>query len=182
MKSALTRRQAGHAPFATRQQEAVRLDFAGYCCEGGKLMRLPTILILLGFLATPHLSQAQNFVRLGAPFGDHMVLQHDAPIVLWGTGCPGGAPIKVYIAGQTAWTRSDWQGRWQLPLKPMKPGGPYQLLIEIGGAGPLVPSPAANSRGGAELNDVMIGEVVLASSLTNAGKESPSANFASPHP
>jgi hypothetical protein len=111
-----------------------------------------------------------------------MVLQHDVPIVLWGTGCPGGDTIKVSIGGQTAWTRSDWQGRWELSLQPMKPGGPYQLLIEIGGAGPLVPSPAANAHGGVELNDVMIGEVVLASSQATGGRELPVANTSSPHP
>jgi hypothetical protein len=47
-------------------------------------------------------------------------------------------------------------------LAPMKAGGPYQMLIEIGGMGPLIPSSAANSRGGVELNDVLIGDVWLA--------------------
>jgi sialate O-acetylesterase len=144
-------------------------------------MRLSTPLILMGFLASTHLSEAQNFVRLGAPFGDHMVLQHDVPIVLWGTGCPGGDTIKIYIAGQTASASSDWQGRWEVSLQPMKAGGPYQMLIEIGGAGPLIPSPAANARGGVELNDIMVGEVVLASSFTNAQKE-PVRGVSSPHP
>jgi hypothetical protein len=62
----------------------------------------------------------------------------------------------------------------------MRPGGPYQLLVEIGPS-PLVPSPAANARGGLELNDVLVGEVVLASSFTDAEKES-DASVSSPHP
>jgi sialate O-acetylesterase len=141
-------------------------------------MRVSSVLAFLGLLGAGCNSQAQNFVQLGAPFGDHMVLQHDVPITLWGTGCPGGDTLKVSIAGQTAWTHSDWQGRWELHLQPMKSGGPYQMLIEIGGTGPLTPSSAANARGGAELNDVMVGEVVLASPLTNSGK----VPAASPHP
>ena len=125
-----------------------------------------------GLTATAHAD-----IRLASPFGDHMVLQSDAPISIWGDGCPGGDTIRLSIAGQSVITRSDWQGRWLVRLAPMKPGGPFQMLIQIGGSGPLVPSSAANDHGGAEINDVMIGKVMLMreSAQVYAGVESRSA-------
>ena len=76
-----------------------------------------------------------------------------------GAGCPGGDTVRLYFAVQDVATTCDWQGRWLVVLAPMNAGGPYQLPIEIGGLGRLIPSPAANSRGGIELNDVVAGEV-----------------------
>jgi hypothetical protein len=101
-------------------------------------------------------------IRLASPFGEHMVLQQGVPVPIWGTGCPGGDNVNVSIAGQSVTTRSDWAGKWMVQLAPMKAGGPYQMLIEIGGMGPLIPSSAANLKGGVELNDVLIGDVWLA--------------------
>jgi sialate O-acetylesterase len=101
-------------------------------------------------------------ITLPSPFGEHMVLQQGVPVPIWGAGCPGGDNVTVSIAGQSVTTRSDWAGKWMVQLAPMKAGGPYQMLIEIGGMGPLIPSSAANSRGGVELNDVLIGDVWLA--------------------
>ncbi|MGA2117769.1 MAG: hypothetical protein ABSH56_23800 [Bryobacteraceae bacterium] len=100
-------------------------------------------------------------VAFAGPFGEHMVLQQGVPVPIWGAGCPGGDNVTVSIAGQSVGTRSDWAGGWMVRLAPMKAGGPYQMLIETGGTGPLIPSSAANSRGGVELNDVLVGEVWL---------------------
>jgi len=100
--------------------------------------------------------------RLAAPFGEHMVLPQGVSVPIWGSGAPGGDTVRVSIAGQSVTAKSDWAGRWMVILAPMKAGGPYQMLIEIGGMGPVVPSSAANSRGGVELNDVVIGEVRVA--------------------
>ena len=101
-------------------------------------------------------------IRLAAPFGEHMVLPQGVSVPIWGSGAPGGDTVRVSIAGQSVTAKSDWAGRWMVILAPMKAGGPYQMLIEIGGMGPVVPSSAANSRGGVELNDVVIGEVRVA--------------------
>jgi hypothetical protein len=107
-------------------------------------------------------------VTLAAPFGDHMVLQQGVPVPIWGSGCPGGDSVKVNIAGQTVNAKSDWSGKWAVTLAPMKAGGPYQVLIQVGGSGPMVPSSAANSKGGNELNDVMVGDVWLVAGASNA--------------
>jgi len=107
-------------------------------------------------------------IRLAAPFGEHMVLQQGVPVPIWGTGAPGGDTVRVAIAGQSVTAKSDWAGRWMVILAPMKAGGPYQLLIEIGGMGPVIPSSAANSSGGVELNDVVIGELRVAPRLSGS--------------
>ena len=139
------------------------------------------VLLLLG------IRPAMAAIRLGAPFGEHMVLQQGVPVPIWGTGCPGGDTVRLYIAGQNVATTCDWQGRWLVILAPMKAGGPYQLLIEIGGLGRLIPSPAANSRGGVELNDVVVGEVWVApwqfapaSGATKNGKNGASETAVAP--
>jgi sialate O-acetylesterase len=116
---------------------------------------LIALILLLALSVLPGMAA----VRLGAPFGEHMVLQQGVPVPIWGTGCPGGDNLRLAIAGQSLTAKCDWEGRWLVILAPMKAGGPYQLLIEVGGSGKLVPSSAANARGGVELNDVVVGEV-----------------------
>ncbi len=127
-----------------------------------KTERLIRILSALAALCTASMLPAQRFLQLGAPFGEHMVLQQGAPIPIWGSGCPGGDTVRAWLNGQTRSGRCDWKGDWMVEFAPMTAGGPYQFLMEVGGYGPLVPSSAATSIG-VELNDVLIGEVVLAS-------------------
>jgi hypothetical protein len=87
-------------------------------------------------------------VTLAAPFGDHMVLQQGVPVPIWGSGCPGGDSVKVNIAGQTVNAKSDWSGKWAVTLAPMKAGGPYQLLIQVGGSGRWCRLPPLTPRAG----------------------------------
>lgn len=98
-------------------------------------------------------------IQLGSTFGEHMVLPQGVPVPIWGTGCPGGETVRLSFDGQNLNGKCDWAGRWMVILAPMKAGGPFQLLMQIGGYGPLILSSAANSRGGVELNDVVVGEV-----------------------
>ena len=105
-------------------------------------------------------------IQLGPPFGEHMVLQQGVPVPIWGSGCPGGDTVRVSIAGQSVTARSDWAGRWLVILAPMKAGGPYQMLVQIGGVGRLVNSSAATAQGFVELNDIVVGEVRVMTSLT----------------
>jgi sialate O-acetylesterase len=118
---------------------------------------LSVFMVLLSLSALP----ARAVIRLAAPFGEHMVLQQGVPISIWGTGCPGGDEITVSVAGQSVTAKSDWAGRWMVQLAPMMAGGPYQLLVEVGRFKRLLPlHPTFWS--GLALEDVLIGEVVLA--------------------
>ena len=95
---------------------------------------------------------ARGEPRVPALISDHMVLQRDTPIRLWGWAEPGEA-LRVAIASRTATTRADDQGRWRVALAPLSAGGPH--VLEIAGKKTL------------RVEDVLVGEVWVASGQSN---------------
>jgi len=85
-------------------------------------------------------------------FTDHMVLQREMPIPVWGTGQPG-EKVAVRLAGHSAETTVDDQGQWRVELDPLPAGGPHRLVIE------------GHYR--VAVRDVLVGEVWLASGQSN---------------
>jgi sialate O-acetylesterase len=85
-------------------------------------------------------------------FGDNMVLQRGKPNPIWGWSIPG-QEIRVVIAGHTNRTVTGSDGRWQVPIQPPAPGGPYTLRIE----GPQ----------SVELREVLVGDVWLCGGQSN---------------
>ena len=81
-----------------------------------------------------------------------MVVQRDAPFIVWGWADPGEA-ITVTIANEQKKTIAGSSGRWRVELSPMKAGGPFALTVS--GTKTIV------------VNDVLIGEVWLASGQSN---------------
>ncbi len=104
-----------------------------------------TLLILL-----PSLSLAD--VKVPTLFSDHMVLQREKPIRIWGRADPGEAVI-VSLNGESARTKASRKGNWRLELPAMDAGGPYVLQIQ--GNNKLL------------FSDVLIGEVWVASGQSN---------------
>ena len=51
-------------------------------------------------------------------FSDHMVLQRDAAVPVWGRA-DAEAPVTVAFADQSVTTKADEGGRWKLKLAPM---------------------------------------------------------------
>jgi sialate O-acetylesterase len=90
--------------------------------------------------------------RLPALFSDHMLLQRDQPIPVWGWDAPGAA-IVITLADHTATAVTDAEGRWSTTLPPMPAGGPHTLTV----AGSTT----------CTVNDVLVGEVWLASGQSN---------------
>ena len=89
-----------------------------------------TISILLSALllvASPLFAE----VRLASPFTDHMVLQCDLKVPVWGTA-DAGEKITVEFAGQIVSTKADADGKWSLKLKPMKASAEPHTLVVIG--------------------------------------------------
>lgn len=85
-------------------------------------------------------------LRLPAMFADHMILQREQPVPVWGWG-EAGAKVTVAFAGQTKSAVADSTGKWSLKLDAMKAGsGPQRMT-----------STAGQSR--VEIHDVWIGEV-----------------------
>src|SRR5262245_39363836 len=94
----------------------------------------------------------QAEVRLPKVFGSHMVLQQNKPVVIWGWANPG-EQVEARIGGAEAKATATAAGEWKLSLPAMKPGEPHTLTI------------TGSNR--IELEDVLVGEVWLASGQSN---------------
>jgi len=85
-------------------------------------------------------------------FQDHMVLQRDVKVPIWGWTEPG-RKVAVEVAGETAEAAAGQDGRWLVTMGPFKAGGPHTIKV----AGPT----------SVTLNDVMIGDVWVGSGQSN---------------
>src|SRR4051812_42882750 len=61
-------------------------------------------------------------------FADHMVLQRDAAVPVWGW-CQPGQEVTVDVAGKSAVGRAGADGRWEARLGPIGAGGPFELNV-----------------------------------------------------
>jgi sialate O-acetylesterase len=109
------------------------------------------LILFLLFLLIGSTSFAQ--LKLARLFSDHVVLQRQKPIPVWGWASPN-EKISVSLANQTQNTQADIAGKWVVKFSPMEAGGPYKMSI------------TANS-GKLEVNDILIGEVWLLSGQSN---------------
>ncbi|MEC7564457.1 MAG: sialate O-acetylesterase [Planctomycetota bacterium] len=101
-------------------------------------------------------------VTMSSLFTDHMVIQRDIPVVIWGTAAVE-EEIHVVLAGHAAKTQADPEGHWRVKLPALKVGsGPHQLVIE------------GSNR--IEINDILIGEVWVCSGQSNMAFAVSSAN------
>ena len=114
------------------------------------MKRLAQFLVTSAFLSLATAARAD--VKLPAIFGDHMVLQRDTAVPVWGTAAPG-EEVTVSIAGQTARTKAGADGKWSVKLTKLTAAGPHTLTVK--GANTLTCS------------DVLIGEVWLGSGQSN---------------
>ncbi len=113
-----------------------------------------TVLLLLSgwtVLALPAVP-ANAAVKLPPVLSDHMVLQRDLNVPIWGTADPG-EKVTVKFRDQEKTGTADAAGKWQVKLDPLKAGGPDQLTIR--GSNTLT------------LNDVLVGEVWVGSGQSN---------------
>lgn len=74
-------------------------------------------------------TQVQADVSLPALFSDHMVLQRNKDIPIWGHS-EAHEIITVEIDTQKVITTADATGAWYLHLSPIKAGGPYTLTVQ----------------------------------------------------
>ncbi len=100
-------------------------------------------------------------------FSNHMMLQRGIEIPVWGNASPG-ARIEVRLNSFTANTQADKFGKWTLHLPVQQAGGPYQLVI------------TASDKETAKIiiEDVLIGDVWLASGQSNMELKVAEANNA----
>ncbi len=100
-----------------------------------------------------HLSKDWGGLRLAAPFSDHMVLQREKPLSIWGKANAGDT-VVVSIMGMTVKSVASPSGDWMVTLPKQKAGGPYSMTVTA-------------KEQTAVLKDIFIGEVWLCSGQSN---------------
>lgn len=109
--------------------------------------------VVLTFLVDVGLTTAASAdVKLPAVFGDHMALQCDVPVPLWGWANPG-EKVTVSTSGQTKTATADSTGKWSVKLDALKAGGPIEVTIQ--------------GNNTIRLSNVLVGEVWLCSGQSN---------------
>nr|WP_319401305.1 sialate O-acetylesterase [uncultured Carboxylicivirga sp.] len=108
------------------------------------------LLIALSIFITS--MQAQ--LKLPNFFSDHMVLQRNKPISVWGWGDKGSV-VTIEINGSTVNTTVGENGKWFAYVPSIKAGGPFELKISETHSDPII------------YTDVMIGDVWFASGQSN---------------
>ena len=116
-------------------------------------MNRPFRLFVAGLLSSGPLLAA---VQLASPFTDHMVLQRELPVPVWGTAAPG-ENITVTFAGRASTVQAGATGAWRVDLAPLPASAESRDFIVTGSA---TPAPL-------QLHDVLVGEVWLASGQSN---------------
>src|SRR5689334_16676994 len=111
--------------------------------------RLTSVLLIY---AVAHASTAWGSVKLPAVLTDHMVIQRDVPVHVWGTA-DSGEEVSVTFRGATRGDKADTLGRWSVYLPAGAAGGPFELIVK-----------GANT---VTLRDVLVGDVWIASGQSN---------------
>lgn len=98
--------------------------------------------------------EAQEAALLNPVFQDHVVLQRDTTIRVWGTAAPGET-VTVTMAGERAEAQTTSTGAWSARLPALPAGGPHRLI-------------ARSSSGDLQVvTDVQVGDVYLCSGQSN---------------
>ena len=110
------------------------------------------IVLLLAHLAAIQAAA----VKFSAIFSDHVVVQREKPVPVWGWAEPG-ENITVQFGGQKKTTVADANGRWMTKLDPMGASPePRKLIAHAQTAGYT-----------SSLRDVLVGDVWLCSGQSN---------------
>ena len=102
-------------------------------------------------LAAP--SAALADVKMPAIFGDHMVLQQNLPVPVWGAADPGEA-VTVTFGSASASATAGPDGKWSVKLPALSPDAQPGAL-KVAGKNTVV------------FNDVLVGEVWVCSGQSN---------------
>lgn len=93
---------------------------------------------------------------------NHMVVQRDLPVHVWGEAMPGEV-VAVTFRGETRGVTTGSLGHWSVYLKPGAAGGPFDMTVK---ATPAMDS-AAESPQSITIQDVLVGDVWVASGQSN---------------
>ncbi len=94
-------------------------------------------------------------ISLPKIFSDHMVLQRDSRVRVWGTADPG-QQLTVKFSGKECKATASTEGEWSVNITTPGAGGPFELEVTADGGGPKV-----------VFSDVLVGDVWLCSGQDN---------------
>lgn len=117
-----------------------------------RTLSIVSFLIILVFISCQQ--KKKSALKLPVLFSDHMVLQQEEEISIWGKDRPNQKISATGSWGEKKSTHVDQNGNWKLTLKTPKAGGPYSLSV-------------MTKDSTAVFKDVLIGEVWLASGQSN---------------
>lgn len=100
---------------------------------------------------------AMGQITLPRILSDHMVIQRDLPVHVWGTAAPS-EQVTVIFRGETRSTEADRLGQWSVDLVPGGAGGPFDLQVE----GHSNDAPQTIT-----VHDILVGDVWVASGQSN---------------
>ncbi|WP_224994388.1 sialate O-acetylesterase [Cesiribacter sp. SM1] len=110
----------------------------------------------LALLLFAAMSPLSSLFAVGLPsiFADHMVLQQNASVTIWGWGKTGEeVSVSGSWNGNAVKTKVDTDAKWQVKLQTPAAGGPYTLTVQ--------------GYNTIRFSDVLIGEVWLVSGQSN---------------
>ena len=111
--------------------------------------------ILLALLLTASIVRAEEF-RVAHIFSDHMVLQRESFVPIWGWGEPGRTVTMEpsWCEGWTVTTKVGKDGKWSLKVETGEAGGPHAITLKSG-------------KETVTLTDVLFGEVWVCAGQSN---------------
>lgn len=111
------------------------------------------IFFIISLAVIPLAARVDAEVRLPTVFGDHMVLQRNQPLPIWGWAAPGES-ITVAFEKETRRTTADSDGKWLVRFAPQQ-ATTQPLTLTVKGTNTIT------------LTDILIGEVWLCSGQSN---------------
>ena len=119
------------------------------------IQRMRCLLLGVTVLLVP--SVVYGEVKLARIFTDHMVLQQEMPIRVWGFA-DAEESVEVKINGKSATATADADGHWRVELPAMKADG-KQHTMTVKGSNTI------------EVQDILLGEVWIAAGQSNMNRE-----------
>jgi len=139
----------------------LRLGSFRHCVYREVLLNLRTLLLIALLPAAAVSAQ----VTLPKILSSHMVVQRDLPVHVWGWAT-SGEEVSVAFRGVTRSVKAGKLGRWSVYLPPGVAGGPFQLVVT---GAPSAAGEAAAPAQAITLDDVLVGDVWVASGQSNMG-------------
>jgi sialate O-acetylesterase len=93
--------------------------------------RLLNSILLVAVCAACVCQTAAAQLKLGAVFGDNMVLQRDMELKIWGSATPD-SDVSVQLKDQSLSAKADSSGKWMVTGKPISIGAPFAVMISSG--------------------------------------------------